>query len=49
MGIIDFFILSYNDFERYQDCLLIAKEAGVIIEKHDDYLILANEKNFSTL
>ena len=49
MGIIDFFIMSYGDYDRYQDCLLIAKEAGIIVEKYDDYLILANEKNFSAL
>ena len=46
---IDFFIMSYGDYDRYQDCLLIAKEAGIIVEKYDDYLILANEKNFSAL
>ena len=49
MGIIDFFIISDDDYERYQDCLLIAKEAGIIAEKHDDYLILANEKNLRSL
>ena len=49
MGIIDIFVLSHSDYNKYQDCILIAKEAGILLKEHDKYLLLANEKNMATL
>ena len=48
-GLIDYYILSHDDFSHNQDCILIAKESGVIIDTRDDYLILGNERNISVL
>ncbi len=48
-GLIDFYILSHDDFEHNQDCILIAREAGIIIENKDNYLILGNEENIKRL
>ena len=38
-----------DEYNHNQDCILIAKEAGVIIETSGDYLILANENNMKKL
>ncbi len=48
-GLIDFYILSHHDYEHNQDCILIAKEAGIIINSKDDYLVLGNERNMKML
>ena len=31
-GLIDFYLLSLDDYNHNQDCILIAKEAGIIID-----------------
>jgi len=48
-GLIDFYLLSLDDYNHNQDCMLIAKEAGIIIDTHEDYMILANENNMKKL
>ena len=48
-GLIDYYVLSHREYNNYQDCILLAKEAGVMIQKYDDYYILANEKNINKL
>lgn len=48
-GLIDFYLLSNNDYQNNQDCILIAKEAGIIIDSYDNFLILANEKTMRKL
>ncbi len=48
-GLIDYFVLSFEDYNRNLDCMLIAKEAGIIIKTYDDYMILANERNIKNL
>jgi fructose-1,6-bisphosphatase/inositol monophosphatase family enzyme len=48
-GLIDFYLLSMDEYNHNQDCILIAKEAGIIIETSGDYLILANENNLKKL
>ena len=48
-GLIDYYIISHREYNNYQDCILLAKEAGVMIQKYDDYYILANEKNINKL
>ena len=49
MGIIDFYIMSKDDTRKFQDCMLIAKEAGILTKQLSDYIILANEKNINQL
>ena len=44
-GLIDFYLLSPDEYNHNQDCILIAKEAGIIIDKSNDCMILANESN----
>ena len=41
-GLIDFYLLSLDDYNHNQDCILIAKEAGIIIDTSNDCMILAN-------
>ena len=48
-GLIDFYLLSIDEYHHNQDCMLIAKEAGIIIETLDDCMILANENNMKKL
>ncbi len=48
-GLIDYYILSNEDYNHNQDCILIAKEAGIITSNKDGYFILANEKNINAL
>ena len=48
-GLIDFYLLSMDEYNHNQDCILIAKEAGIIIETSGDYFILANENNMKKL
>ena len=48
-GLIDFYILDHDDYEHNQDCILIAKEAGIIIDHVDNYLILGNENSLKSL
>ena len=49
MGIIDFYVMSKDDTKKFQDCMLIAKEAGILSKQLSDYIILANEKNMNRL
>ncbi len=48
-GLIDFYLLSPDEYNHNQDCILIAKEAGIIIDKSNDRMILANESNMKKL
>ena len=48
-GLIDFYLLSPDEYNHNQDCILIAKEAGIIIDKSNDCMILANESNMKKL
>ena len=48
-GLIDFYILSHDDFKKNQDCILVAKESGIIINDSSDFMILANEKTMKKL
>ena len=48
-GLIDFYLLSLDEYNHNQDCILIAKEAGIIIDKSNDCMILANESNMKKL
>jgi len=49
IGLINFCVLSHDDYMHNQDCILIAKEAGIIINNNDNYLILGNENNLKSL
>jgi hypothetical protein len=48
-GLIDFYILNHEDFKKNQDCILVARESGIIINDSDDFMILANEKTMKKL
>ena len=48
-GLIDFYLLSLDEYNHNQDCILIAKEAGIIIDTSNDCMILANESNMKKL
>ena len=48
-GLIDFYLLSLDEYNHNQDCILIAKEAGIIIDTSNDCIILANESNMKKL
>ncbi len=48
-GLIDFYIMNNEDFEYYQDCILVAKESGIIIDKEDNLFVLANERNLNQI
>lgn len=48
-GLIDFYLLSPDEYNHNQDCILIAKEAGIIIDTFNDCMILANESNMKKL
>ena len=48
-GLIDFYLLSLDDYNHNQDCILVAKEAGIIIDTSNDCMILANEGNMKKL
>jgi len=48
-GLIDFYILSHDDFKKNQDCMLVAKESGIIINDSNDFMLLANEKTMKRL
>jgi fructose-1,6-bisphosphatase/inositol monophosphatase family enzyme len=48
-GLIDFYLLSLDEYNHNQDCILIAKEAGIIIDTFNDCMILANESNMKKL
>ena len=48
-GLIDFYLLSLDEYNHNQDCILIAKEAGIIIHTSNDCMILANESNMKKL
>ena len=49
MGIIDFYVMRKDETRKFQDCMLIAKEAGILTKQLSDYIILANEKNINRL
>ncbi len=44
-GLIDYYILSPDDYNHNQDCILISREAGIIIDDKDTYFVLGNERN----
>ena len=48
-GLIDFYLLSLDEYNHNQDCILIAKEAGIIIDTSNDCMILANVSNMKKL
>ena len=48
-GLIDYYLLSLDEYNHNQDCILIAKEAGIIIDTSNDCMILANESNMKKL
>ena len=48
-GLIDFYLLSLDEYNHNQDCILIVKEAGIIIDTSNDCMILANESNMKKL
>tara|TARA_B100001057_G_scaffold319725_1_gene319957 strand:- start:2771 stop:3505 length:735 start_codon:yes stop_codon:yes gene_type:complete len=48
-GLIDYYFLSHDDYNHNHDCILIAKESGIIIDTRDKYLVLGNEKNIRAL
>ena len=48
-GLIDFYLLSLDEYNHNQDCILIAKEAGIIIDTSNNFMILANESNMKKL
>lgn len=48
-GLIDFYLLSLDEYNHNQDCILIAKEAGIIIDTFNDCMVLANESNMKKL
>ena len=48
-GLIDFYLLSLDEYNHNLDCILIAKEAGIIIDTSNDCMILANESNMKKL
>lgn len=48
-GLIDFYLLSLDEYNHNQDCILVAKEAGIIIDTSNDCMILANESNMKKL
>ena len=49
LGLIDYYVMDKNDYEKYQDCILIAKEAGIIDKECGNIIILANETNLNRL
>ena len=49
MGLIDFYVMRKDEVRKFQDCMLIAKEAGVLNKQLSDFIILANEKNMNRL
>lgn len=48
-GLIDFYLLSLDEYNHNQDCILIAREAGIIINSFEDHFIMANESNMKRL
>ena len=48
-GLIDFYLLNLDEYNHNQDCILIAKEAGIIIDTSGECMILANESNMKKL
>ena len=48
-GLIDFHLLNLDEYNHNQDCILIAKEAGIIIDTSGECMILANESNMKKL
>tara|TARA_B100000035_G_scaffold89089_2_gene75039 strand:+ start:33172 stop:33900 length:729 start_codon:yes stop_codon:yes gene_type:complete len=49
LGLIDYFVIDTNQYKNYQDCILIAKEAGIMSKEYDNCMILANETNLNQL
>ena len=49
LGIIDYHVISKSDYEKYQDCILIAKEAGIMNKEYDNFMVLANERNLKRI
>lgn len=43
-GYLDFYILSKEDLASYQECILVAKESGIIVTDCEQGYLLANEK-----
>ena len=49
MGLIDLYMISKEEYDMLLDCILIAKESGILSETHDEYIILANEDNLKNI
>ena len=49
MGIIDLYIISKEEYEMFLDCILVAKESGILVETHDEHIILANKDNIKNI
>ena len=49
MGLIDMYIISKEEYEMFLDCILIAKESGILVESHDGHIILANQDNIKNI
>lgn len=49
LGLIDFCVIDKDDYKKYQDCVLIAKEAGIMSKVCDKCIVLANEKNLNKI
>ena len=49
LGVVDYHVINESDYEKYQDCILIAKEAGIINKECDNFIVLANEKNLKRI
>ncbi len=49
MGLIDLYIISKEEYEMFLDCILIAKESGILVESHDEHIILANQDNIKNI
>jgi len=43
-GYIDFCLINEKDFIHYQDCILIAKESGILVNRVKEGYLLGNEK-----
>tara|TARA_B100001564_G_scaffold356775_1_gene371624 strand:+ start:1462 stop:2193 length:732 start_codon:yes stop_codon:yes gene_type:complete len=48
-GLIDLYFLSLDEYDHNQDCLLVAREAGIITNRSDNYIVMANENNMKKL
>ena len=49
MGLIDLYIISKDEYDMFLDCILVAKESGILAEIHNEYIILANQNNLKNI